>query len=93
MERKKNRVTMVGKNPITAPTPAPTPSTKSDSATGLSPHASNPSASASRAMSTPALTRSERVPPIGPKVMANTKAMMAKKQGMPVRRPVRSLST
>lgn len=64
-----------------------------DSATGFRPHDSRPEAKAFRAISTPSLTKSESVPPIGPKVIAKTKAMMAKKQGMPVKRPVRSLST
>ena len=84
---------MVGKKPITAPTPAPTPSTSSDCATGLRSHASQPAASASRAASTPVLTRSESAAPTKLNVSTNTAAMMAKKHGIPVKRPVRSLST
>ena len=60
MERKKNRVTIVGKKPITAPTPAPTPSMSNDSATGLSPHDSRPAAKVLRAILTPSLTKSEK---------------------------------
>ena len=84
MDRKKNSVTMVGKKPMTAPTPAPMPSTSSDCATGLSPHASQPAASASRAASTPVLTRSESAAPTTLNVSTNTAAMMAKKHGIPV---------
>ena len=84
MDRKKNSVTMVGKKPMTAPTPAPMPSTSSDCATGLSPHASQPAASASRAASTPVLTRSESAAPTKLNVSTNTAAMMAKKHGIPV---------
>ena len=84
MDRKKNSVTMVGRKPMTAPTPAPMPSTSSPCATGLSPHASQPAASASRHTSTPVLTRSDSAAPMKLNVSTNTPAMMAKKHGMPV---------
>ena len=53
------------------------PSTSNDCATGLRPHVSQPTANASRAASTPVLTRSESAAPTTLNVSTNTAAMMA----------------
>ena len=92
MERHKNSTAIVGRKLSTLPTPAHTPSTTSEHTAGLTLAAARPAPMASVARPTRNPMPSESHAPGPANVRANTAAMSAKKQGMPVKRPVRMRS-
>ena len=83
---------MTGKNDKTLPTPAHTPSTTSEHTVGFTCAPSRPAAMPSVAASTRNDMPSDSQAPGPTNVSVKMSAMSAKKHGMPVKRPVRTLS-
>ena len=92
IERKKNRVTITGRKVMTLPTPLQIPSTTRECTTGLIPKSVSPLSMTEISASTPSSIKSDSHAPIREKVIAKIKAMIPKKHGIAVNRPVRSLS-
>ena len=92
IDRKKNRVTIMGRNASTLPTPLKMPSMTNECTTGLIPYAVSPASVRSVNAPMPKSNISESHEPITPNVSQNTSAIIPINAGIAVYLPVRILS-
>ncbi len=92
MDRNRNSVMMVGRKPMTLPTPPQMPSVTSELTVGLTSAAASASPMSPMTKSIPVCSQSDSHAPSQLNVMRNTNPMMRMKHGMAVKRPVRMRS-